>query len=161
MKKNLRSGSVAAVMHEYERAIDDLKQVIKDITPAKLSAIVDPDTENPNCLSIQTILTHVVTSGYYYSIYIGKLKDPNLKFPDPHMHQEVAGYITDLDKVLKHTGETMKNLSPDELNETEQQKKIRTRWGQYYSVDQMLEHAIVHILRHRFQIEKFKVKLGI
>jgi hypothetical protein len=161
MKKSLRSGSVAAVMHEYEKAMEELKAVIKNVPPDKLAVIVDPDTENPNCLSIQTIITHVVTSGYYYSIYIGKLKDPGLKFPEPVLHKNIAGYFSDLDSVLKHTGDTMKNFSPEELDETEQHKKIRTRWGQYYSVDQMLEHAIVHILRHRFQIEKFKVKLGI
>ena len=37
--------------------------------------------------------------------------------------------------------------------------KIKTRWGQLYDVDQLFEHAIVHVLRHRRQIERFIVKL--
>jgi hypothetical protein len=31
---------------------------------------------------------------------------------------------------------------------------IQSRWGPTYNLEQMLEHAIVHILRHRRQIEK-------
>ena len=32
---------------------------------------------------------------------------------------------------------------------------INSRWGVVYNVEGLLEHAIVHILRHRRQIEKF------
>ena len=31
--------------------------------------------------------------------------------------------------------------------------------GQVYNIEQIAEHAIVHILRHRRQIEKFKLAL--
>ncbi|WP_294276359.1 hypothetical protein [uncultured Chryseobacterium sp.] len=45
------------------------------------------------------------------------------------------------------------------LEEFDQSKKINTLWGQQYDVEQMLEHAIVHILRHRRQIENALVKM--
>ena len=32
--------------------------------------------------------------------------------------------------------------------------KMPTPWGTTYTLEQMLEHAIVHILRHRRQIER-------
>jgi hypothetical protein len=32
---------------------------------------------------------------------------------------------------------------------------INSTWGTRYDVEQLLEHAVVHILRHRRQIEKF------
>jgi hypothetical protein len=32
---------------------------------------------------------------------------------------------------------------------------IRSSWGVVYDLEQLLEHAIVHVLRHRRQIEKF------
>jgi hypothetical protein len=35
---------------------------------------------------------------------------------------------------------------------------INSRWGVQYDMEQMLEHAIVHILRHRRQIERFLEK---
>ncbi len=31
--------------------------------------------------------------------------------------------------------------------------KVTTRWQTEYDIEQMLEHAIVHILRHRRQVE--------
>ncbi len=31
---------------------------------------------------------------------------------------------------------------------------IQSRWGVRYDLEQLLEHAIVHVLRHRRQIEK-------
>ena len=46
-----------------------------------------------------------------------------------------------------------------QLEELEPHKKVQVRWGQKYDVEQLFEHAIVHILRHRRQIELFKEKL--
>jgi len=31
---------------------------------------------------------------------------------------------------------------------------MKTSWGENYDFEQLLEHAIVHILRHRRQIER-------
>ena len=45
------------------------------------------------------------------------------------------------------------------LEEYDNEKKILVRWGQRYDVEQLIEHAIVHILRHRRQIEKFLLKI--
>ena len=33
--------------------------------------------------------------------------------------------------------------------------EIKSRWGPTYDLEQMLEHAVVHVLRHRRQIERF------
>ena len=44
------------------------------------------------------------------------------------------------------------NLEIEQLDNT---KKINVNWGQQYDIEQLVEHAIVHILRHRRQIEKF------
>jgi hypothetical protein len=33
-------------------------------------------------------------------------------------------------------------------------QSIRSRWGEDYSIEQMLEHAIVHPMRHRIQLER-------
>jgi hypothetical protein len=41
------------------------------------------------------------------------------------------------------------------LDERSDAKKIHTRWGQVYDIDQLLEHAVMHIHRHRRQIQRF------
>lgn len=47
-----------------------------------------------------------------------------------------------------------RRLTDDEM----QNVYFKTRWCVNYNIDQLLEHAIVHILRHRRQIEKFTLK---
>jgi uncharacterized damage-inducible protein DinB len=37
---------------------------------------------------------------------------------------------------------------------------IKTRWSVTYNLEQLLEHAIVHILRHRRQVERFLLKMA-
>ena len=44
---------------------------------------------------------------------------------------------------------------PHELEEPANDKKMLVSWGQLYDIEQLMEHAIVHILRHRRQVERF------
>jgi hypothetical protein len=37
--------------------------------------------------------------------------------------------------------------------------KMHGSWGQSYDIKQLMEHAIVHTLRHRRQIERFLLKI--
>ncbi len=62
MTKIYRPGAVAALLDEYERAILDLQKIIEDISDHQLIIVVDTKTTDLNCKSIQTILSHVVSS---------------------------------------------------------------------------------------------------
>lgn len=68
-------------------------------------------------------------------------------------------YQKDLNDFFNFTVETFENIRDNELEEFDERKKIKSSWGQVYDIEQITEHAIVHILRHRRQIEKFKVLL--
>jgi uncharacterized damage-inducible protein DinB len=126
---------------------------------ANLTSIIDPSTGDPNCKSIQTILTHVVSSGYSYCIYIQELKSKSDKRRQKIQRDSVAEYKKDLDEVFKFTSDTFAQIADNELEEFDENKKIKTAWGQAYDIEQLMEHAIVHILRHRRQIERFKILL--
>ncbi len=99
MNEKNKQGAVGALLAEYERAIAELKNVIEDISPADLTAIVDNLTADSNCRSIQTILTHVVNAGYSYCIYIQKLKNKHAKHPEKFARGSIAEYKKDLDEV--------------------------------------------------------------
>lgn len=43
----------------------------------------------------------------------------------------------------------------DKSNKEIAQWKFNTRWKVTYDFEQLMEHAIVHILRHRRQVENF------
>ena len=67
--------------------------------------------------------------------------------------------ISELEKMFEYTVETFEDkwhLTYDELMST----IIKTSWTTY-DLEAITEHAIVHILRHRLQIEKMIAKYGI
>ena len=155
MNQQRKQAAVAAILDEYKKVVIELQQVIKSLDSVTLTTIADPLTTDENCHSIQTVLAHVVHSGYGYAVYIRKHKVLGGERPEKALRQQASEYITDLDYVLQFTNDTFKEIYDDELEEMGNAKKFITGWGQRYDIEQMMEHAIVHILRHRRQIEKF------
>lgn len=159
MTKYYRQGAIGALLDEYERAIGELKSVIRDIQPDALISIVDAHTQDENCRSVQTVLTHLVHSGYGYAISIHNLKGHNRERPEKKFYGQVQAYLDDLTGVFTFTEKVFSAFKDEELEQFNDALKIKAGWGQVYDIEQMFEHAIVHILRHRRQIEKFKLLL--
>jgi uncharacterized damage-inducible protein DinB len=159
MVKKYRQGAVGALLDEYERAVEELKTIISLLDHPGYTSIVDKKTKDMNCVSVQSILNHVVKAGYTYANYIRQ------QFGDNWMERkenyelytpEIA--CRELDNMLQYTSDSLADkteLSFDEMVNN----VITTHWGQKYDFEQMLEHAIVHILRHRRQIEIFKLTI--
>ena len=154
MSKTFRQGSVGALLDEYERAISDLKKTIEVIPDDFLTRVIDAQTRDENCRSIQSILTHVVSAGYGYACSIHNLKGHKISRPEKAFYVTIREYLEDLNRLFLFTLEVFKEIREDELEQLDQSLKIVTGWGQSYDIEQMTEHAIVHILRHRRQIEK-------
>ena len=151
-----KQNAVLAFLEEYKKAINELQIIISDVSSQELIEIVDPRTANPECRSIQTILTHVVSSGYSYCVYIQNHRNIDSKRPGQELRLSCSEYSNDLNQVLEFTNQTFSSIYDHELEMFNNSQKITTRWGQIYDIEQMMEHAIVHVLRHRRQIENFK-----
>ncbi len=153
------TGAVGALLDEYEKAINELKFVIDPISENGLLTIVDQNTKDDACRSIQTVLTHVVKAGYTYA----NLTREYLGDPILHTEQQYFDTIADYQKALDKMFDFNVKLFSDHpnlpLNESIESKKVLSSWGQYYSIEQLYEHAIVHILRHRRQIQRFLIEL--
>jgi uncharacterized damage-inducible protein DinB len=154
--KMYRQGAVGALLDIYEQAISDLKKAIEDIPDNALTIITDSQTTDENCKSIQAILSHVVSSGYGYATSIHNLKENNIPRPGKTFHVTIKEYIQDLTNVFAYTENIFKEIKDNELEQFDNSLKIKTGWGQWYDIEQMTEHAIVHILRHKRQIDKIK-----
>ena len=152
MIKPLRTGAIGALMDEYERASIDLKIILEKLPQEKFEKIYDAETTDEDCRSIKTIMNHVVDAGYRYANQIRMFLGftpyaPKYKIETAH------DAIRILEKVLTFTANSIEgkyNLTNEEIKATLRE----TRWG-LYNIEMMFEHAIVHILRHRRQIEKF------
>ncbi len=140
----------------YEQAISDLKKAIEEFPDNALTIITDSQTTDENCKSIQAILSHVVSSGYGYATSIHNLKENNIPRPGKTFHVTIKEYIQDLTNVFAYTENIFKEIKDNELEQFVNSLKIKTGWGQWYDIEQMTEHAIVHILRHKRQIDKIK-----
>ena len=151
-----RTGAKGALLDEYERALTELKSVISDVSASQLATQVDKNTSDLNCVSIQSILTHVVNAGYSYANYIRKFKNAPRELREITDRFSIDNYYTDFSEMLAYTIETFNFFDESEVFQPDAERKILTRWGQTYDIEQLWEHAIVHILRHRRQIERFK-----
>jgi hypothetical protein len=156
MDNRRTQAAVTALLGEYKKAIQELEQVIDSLSSEELVQVVDPETPNPDCISIQAILAHVISSGYSYCVYIENSRGLDSQRPSKQLRVSVTDYKDDLHNVLKYTEATFKSIYDDELEVFEEGKKIKTFWGQSYDIEQLMEHAIVHIGRHRRQVENFK-----
>jgi uncharacterized damage-inducible protein DinB len=153
-------GSTKALLEEYKKAVDELINVIRPLDYNQLSAIADNETKDADCKSIQTVLTHVVSSGYGYSVSIENSIGINSIRPDAALYDSVNHYSEQLNSMFEYCENIFKKFPDIEIEETDNSKKINVRWGQQYDIEQLLEHAIVHVLRHRRQIVNFINKLN-
>jgi uncharacterized damage-inducible protein DinB len=153
MKTKFRKGGIGALMDEYERAANEFKNLVEKITEQEFIKIVDPETKDEDCRSVQTIISHVINSGYSYANYIRDWYSINKSSPNRRLYLKKE-FANEFDKMVTYTSSTLEGKW--EFSDNEIQKVIMiVRWGPQYDLEQLLEHAIVHILRHRRQIEKF------
>ena len=153
MRESYREGAVGALMDEYERATWELRRLVERIPEDDVVRVVDPQTEDDDCRSVQAIMSHVVNAGYSYADYLrAAFSIPSARPPKRLLAPGEA--LTQLDAMLDYTVQTLEGrwlMTDAEITGT----VINSGWGVRYDAEQLLEHAIVHVLRHRRQIERF------
>jgi hypothetical protein len=149
----MRAGALGAMMDEYERALRDLTALLEGLTQEAFEALRDDETTDENCRTICTVVRHVVRAGYIYIGYMRPVLGLTFDRPDFRIETPAEG-VKHLAAMIACTAETFENhwLLSDEVIEA---AKIQSRWGPVFNLEQMFEHAIVHVLRHRRQIERF------
>lgn len=157
-KKYRDQGAVGALLDEYEKAVLELKDLIKNLSHEALTKIVDHETNDHDCRSIQTILTHVISAGYGYIIYCRNDQGEKLDKKNKELLDNIDSYLNGLDQMFTYNVQFFKDYPHVKLEEYDCKLKMKTSWGQIYDVEGIMEHAIVHILRHRRQIERFILK---
>jgi hypothetical protein len=135
MKKSYRPGPVGAMMDEYERAADELKTVMRNISQPDYVTILDKETRDPDCVSVQTIMNHAVRAGFGYANYIGvQFGDSYTERQENYNVQTPESACARLDDMLSYTLETMQNkwsITDEEVRNN----IIRTRWQQNYDLN--------------------------
>ncbi len=155
MRETTQTGAIASLMHEYKNVFLNLFEVLEGIHDADLKTVVDTETKNPDGKSIQGVLTHILYWARNYNTMVELDREKESLWHRRKKYKSIEDYIRALKTVYEETVVIFEGISNKEL----QKRKITTSWGQVFDYEQLLEHAIVHVSRHRWQIEKFKTLL--
>jgi uncharacterized damage-inducible protein DinB len=151
MPKNYRKGGLGALQDEYERAAIDLFTLLENMSDEEYVAQRPGERETID--SIQKIMLHVVGAAYGYANKIRKTIGVAITSERPKELSDRKETISKLHDALYYSAQTFDgkwDMSEDDMDLI----KMPTPWNVEYSIDQMMEHAVVHILRHRRQIER-------
>jgi uncharacterized damage-inducible protein DinB len=149
-----RKGAIGAMTDEYEKALNELKDVLETVSEVTFLAPIVSNDED--CKSIRNIIFHVVKAGYAYCNYIRKHFENEYQNPEININSVKEGII-ELEKMFHYniaTFEDKWNLTDKEISKN----IIVTTWATY-ELEGIIEHSIVHILRHRLQIQKILNKI--
>ncbi len=154
---NMLEGGLGAILDEMKKASEEFISVIQKIPQPDFIKIVDSQTTDEDCRSIQTICRHVVRSGYGYADYI--LSALNIPTDSPNVNKmEIESpdvVVVELRRMIDYNLKHLYEMNREIIEEKMFVIKFITRWGEEFNFEQILEHAIVHILRHRRQVERF------
>jgi uncharacterized damage-inducible protein DinB len=148
-------GATRALLEEYERAAGEFCQAVERFPSEGFGE--GRASDDPSCTSLREIARHVCHAARHYAADLGRALDPGYAMPDwPHIDalSEPLDTRLHLDAALRHTTEVasrLETMSPEEVTAT----RFEMSWGQVYDPEILLEHAIVHLLRHRRQVERW------
>ena len=98
-------------------------------------------------------MRHVIRAGYGYMGYMRThwRMEPVVRWDQTVSRPEA---LAEFRKMLDYSIETL-DSKWGMTDEDAVAMKMQVRWGPTYDFEQLFEHAIVHVLRHRRQIERF------
>src|SRR5262245_6629261 len=149
----MRTRAALALAEENETARRDLYALLPRF-PGASFATGNVETED----NVRGILCHVTFSIYSYSCWMRRVRgllDPEQEKKDKQDLLERVRSFTrgeEFDEASRwataHYNETLAGVRKDEL-----EQEYKSNWGETISIELMMEHALVHLLRHRRQLQ--------
>jgi hypothetical protein len=124
---------------------------------AKEEGIALPTTTDPAYVSFETLLHHALRASRGYMTWLCEklgLPDPGIE-PAPEPDRIDAEADRYLEHLLERWRLPLAGVDASLFNATQ-----KTAWGEDMSCKSMLEHAVMHPHRHRFQLEELMEAQG-
>jgi len=145
-----RSRAVRAMVMLHE---EHLRRFVQTWRTALAVPVSLPPTSDPNYASLGALGQHVLDAAGGYLVWICEM----LRLPDPKVHPapDAVAIVSEADVYLEHVlerwrAEPLREIADGQLETPEYPSEWRTR----YSIDSMLEHAVMHPVRHSFQLDE-------
>lgn len=139
-----RGARATILLHEKH-----LRSFVATWREAKAAAITLPETDDADYASLEHVLQHVLGAARGYMLWIcDKLELPHPQINDVPARDNLAAEVDAfVDHLLERWRVPLADVPVDDFGKT-----YRANWGIQYSIDGMLEHALVHPMRHEFQL---------
>jgi len=146
MKKYSYGGARALVaLHDQH-----MRSLLETWRKAKKTGIVLPESSDPAYKSLDTLLRHPLKSSRGYIIWICQ----KLELPDPGIDPvpEIENIEQSAEKFLEHLLKRWQLPLCDVPEERFFDRTYISTWDVEYCIEGMLEHAVMHPIRHEFQL---------
>ena len=132
---------------------EHLRRFVRTWRLALANAVTLPPTADPAYASLGALGRHVLGAAGGYLVWMCEM----LTLPDPGVRPapDTTAIIREADDYMEHVLEQwraapLRGVSDDQLEAPEYASRWRTR----YCIDSMLEHAVMHPIRHAFQLDE-------
>jgi uncharacterized damage-inducible protein DinB len=122
------------------------------------SGIPLPKTDDPSYQSAEHLGGHVFRAARNYLTWIGECVNRPVTDVDPEadaakIARKGRAFVDEIFAAWR------RHLAPLEDGDLTPATR-KSRWGEDYTIEQMLEHAVVHPMRHRVQLERLMSARG-
>jgi uncharacterized damage-inducible protein DinB len=138
---------VLVLLHE-----ENLTDCVRVWQEARAAGLVLPRTTDPDYQSLETLMRHVLRSARGYMTWMCGV----LELPDPGIGPapEADRIAEDAERYARHVIEQWRAPLAEVDEERFNKPEFPSRWGVLYCVDAMLEHAVMHPIRHAYQLRR-------
>ena len=151
MSSNLayRSRAVRAMVLLHE---EHLRRFVHTWRLALASSVRLSPTDDPAYASLGALGQHVLGAAGGYMVWMCEM----LTLPDPGIRSapDAATMVRDADDYMEHVLERWRVPLREVSNERLETPEYPSRWQTRYCIDAMLEHAVMHPIRHAFQLDE-------
>jgi hypothetical protein len=143
------------MMDEYARAADEFCRVAESFTSDRF--VEERSSNDPDCTSVRAICMHACGAAWGYANYLRHAQEIEMQSPaippteSIRISSDVRGALAEAILFTEQSVAPLRDLDEDVVDAME----WRVRWGPLYNPESMLEHGIVHLLRHRRQLERW------
>ncbi len=144
-KYKYRGARASIVLHEVQ-----LNKFIEVWKRAKSSGVSLPVVDDPDYASYGALLEHVFRSARRYMMWACE----QLDLPQPKIKPVPKSFEAEVEPYALHLLEEWRVPLQSVPEKRFFDQEYASPWGVLYCVDAMLEHAVMHPTKHRFQLEE-------
>jgi hypothetical protein len=144
-----RSRAVRALVLLHE---EHLRRFILTWRRALAASVSLPPSDDPAYVSLDALGQHVLRAAGGYMVWMCGV----LTLPDPGVRPapDTGAIVRDADEYMEHVLQRWRTPLCEVSNEQLETPEYPSRWETRYCIDAMLEHAVMHPIRHAFQLEE-------